>query len=243
MDERNLLFVKYDLRGTIDNINTEISNEINGYDSDYILSVKSDEICDHLVDKHTFNTPQTFPDQVEMVDQGETHLPSEQFGRRVNLNANYYVFAVPYKGDGNLFHFRASTFSSASPLGVIKGSELHLKFVRTDHNGEAIKRDLDREIQEISEHLSWIERDVASFHSNIRPNIMRLLEIRKDKLLKDKGLVESLGIPIRQRKDDSQSFSAPIKRKKIHIPKPKAPKEPFQPEPALDDRVSLSYMR
>lgn len=68
MDERNLLFVKYDLRGTIDNINTEISNEINGYDSDYILSVKSDEICDYLVDKHTFNTPQTFPDQVEMVD-------------------------------------------------------------------------------------------------------------------------------------------------------------------------------
>ena len=66
---------------------------------------------------------------------------------------------------------------------------------------------------------------------------MRLLGIRKEKLLKDKGLVESLGIPIRQRKDAPQSFSAPIKRKKIHFPKPKAPKEPFQPEPALDDKV------
>ena len=168
MSERDLLFVKYDLRGTIDNINSEISREINGYDSDYFLAVKLDEICDHLVDKHTFETPKIFPDQVEMVDQGETHSPSEQFGRRVNLNANYYVFAIPFTGDGNLFHFRASTFSSSAPFGVVNGSELHLKFVRTDHNGETIKRDLDREIQEISKHLSWIERDVDEFHSNLR---------------------------------------------------------------------------
>ncbi len=237
MNERNFLFVKYDLRGTIDSINSEISREINGYDGDYILSVKLDEICDHLVNKHTFEIPKIFPDQVEMVDQGETHIPSEQFGRRVNLNANYYVFAIPFTGDGNLFHFRASTYSSSAPLGIVNGSELNLKFVRTDHNGEAIKRDLDREIQEISKHLSWIERDVAVFHSNLRNSILHLLELRKEKLLKDKGLVESLGIPIRQRKGTSQSFSAPIKRKKIHIPKPKAPKEPFQPEPALDDKV------
>ena len=237
MNERNILFVKYDLRGTIDNINAEISREINNFESDYLLSVKLDDICDHLADKHKFNPPQLYPDQVEMVDQGETHLPSEQFGRRVNLNANYFVFAVPFTGDGNLFHFRASTSSSAAPSGVVKDSELHLKFVQTDHNGEAIKNSLNREIAEISKHLSWIERDVSAFHSNLKNTIMGQLEIRKEKLLKDKGLVESLGIPIRRREDAGQTFSARIKRKKIHIPRPKAPKEPFKPEPTLDDKV------
>lgn len=39
MNERNLLFVKYDLRGTIDNIYAEISREINSFESDYLLSV------------------------------------------------------------------------------------------------------------------------------------------------------------------------------------------------------------
>lgn len=215
MNERNSLFIKYDLRRTIDNINSEISQEINSYDTNYILSVKLDEICDHLVDKHTFEIPTIFPDQVEMVDQGETHIPSEQFGRRVNLNANFFVFALPFTGDGNLFHFRASTLSSATPSGVVKGSELHLKFVRTGHNGEAIKRDLEREIQEISKHLSWIKRDANEFHSSLRPRVMRLLELRKEKLLKDKGLVESLGIPIRKRDEDSYNFSAPIKERKF----------------------------
>jgi len=79
------------------------------------LGLDQKTIHNHLgVDKHTFEVPKIFPDQVEMVDQGETHFPSEQFGRRVNLNANYYVFAIPFTGDGNLFHFRASTYSSSA---------------------------------------------------------------------------------------------------------------------------------
>lgn len=237
MNERNLLFIKYDLRGTIDNVHSEISGEINRYESDYLLSVKLEDICAHLVDKHSFNPPQLFPDQVEMIDQGETHLPSEQFGRQVNLNANYFVFAVPFSGDGNLFYFRASTSSSAPPCGVVANGELHLKFVRTDHNGEAIKNALNRELEEILKHLSWIARDVELFHSNLSSTIMRQLEVRKEKLLKDKGIVTSLGIPIRQRKDAPQTFTTPVNRKQIHIPKPKAPKEPFIPEPALDDKV------
>ena len=171
MNDRNILFLKYDLRGTIDNIYHEISREINNFESDYLLSVKLEDICDHLADKHTFNPPQIYPDQVEMVDQGETNLPSEQFGRRVNLDANYFVFAVPFTGDGNLFHFRASTICSAAPSGVVKDSELHLKFVRTDHNGEAIKNSLNIEIAEISKHLSWIESDVSAFHSNLKDTI------------------------------------------------------------------------
>ncbi len=237
MNERNLLFINYDLRGTIDNVIVQISAEINKYESDYLLSVKLEDICEHLIDKHRFNPPQLFPDQVEMIDQGESLIPSEQFGRQVNLNANYFVFGVPFTGDGKLFHFRASTYSSSAPCGVVADGELHLKFVRTDHNGEAIKNALDREIGEISKHLSWIAGDVESFHANLSSTIMCQLEARKEKLIKDKGLVTSLGIPIRQRKDVSQTFTAAIKRKKIHIPKPKSPKEPYKPEPALDDKV------
>ena len=105
MYDRNLLFSKYDLHGTFDNMNAQISAEISGYQSDYLLSVKLEDVCDHLVDKHTLEPPQIFTDQIELIEQGETKVPTEDFGRRINFNGNYYVFAVPFSGDLKFHRF------------------------------------------------------------------------------------------------------------------------------------------
>ena len=72
MNDRNLLFSKYDLRGTFDKMNVQISAEISGYQSTYLLSVKLDNVCDHLVDKHSLEPLQIFTDQIELIEQGET---------------------------------------------------------------------------------------------------------------------------------------------------------------------------
>jgi hypothetical protein len=237
MHDRNLLFSKYDLSGTFDNMNGQISAEISNYRSDYLLSVKLEDVCDHLVDKHTLEPPQIFTDQTELIEQGETKVPREDFGRRINVNGNYYVFAIPFTGDGNLFNFKASTFTYSPPCGEVRGGELHLKFVRTDHNGEALKQSLDSQVKTISDHLGWIKNDINGFNRNLRANILRQLEARKEKLIKDEGLVSSLGIPIRQRKGAGAAIPTPVSRKKIHIPQPKAPKKPFKPEPELEEKV------
>ena len=67
--------------------------------------------------------------------------------------------------------------------------------------------------------------------------IFEKLEIRKEKLLKDQGLVASLGIPIRQRKNTSTTYTTPIVRKPITIPKPKASSTTFKPEPELEKKI------
>ena len=237
MNDRNRLFSKYDLRGTFDNINSQISTEISGYQSDYLLSVKLQDVCEHLVDKHSLDSPQIYTDQIELIEQGETTIPTEEFGRRVNLDGNFYIFAIPFTGDSNLFNFQASTFTYSPPSGEIRGNELHLTFVRTDHNGEALKLSLDSEVKTITEHLGWIAKDIEGFNSNLDASIMRQLEARKEKLIKDEGLVSSLGIPIRQREGAGATVTAPISRKRIHIPQPKAPKKPFKPEPELEEKV------
>ena len=89
----------------------------------------------------------------------------------------------------------------------------------------------------ITEHLGWIKNDITKFNSALRPTIIRGLESRKEKILKDQGLVVSLGIPIRQRKDAPAAYTTPITRKKIITPKPKAPKQPFKPEPELEKKI------
>lgn len=58
------------------------------------------------------------------------------------------------------------------------------------------------------------KNDITKFNSTLRPTILSKLEKRKEKLLKDQGLVASLGIPIRQRKDAPTTYPTPITRKK-----------------------------
>jgi hypothetical protein len=60
------------------------------------------------------------------------------------------------------------------------------------------------------------------------------LNQRKEKFLKDKGLVEALGFPIKTRDSDSQTYAAPATRKKLPIQKPAVTSGTFKPEPRLE---------
>lgn len=60
------------------------------------------------------------------------------------------------------------------------------------------------------------------------------IEARREKLLKDRGLVAALGFPLRLRGDAPTTYLAPIKRKKSPVPSaPARGAAPFAPEPAL----------
>ncbi len=174
---------------------------------------------------------------MELVGQEEAFISREDYGRQTNIKANSYTFSIPFTGDGNLFNYRASTFTYSPPRGVVKGNELHLNFVTTDHDASDLRQALDRKVQTISEHLSWIKKDVIGFNDSLRPKIFSELEKRKEKLLKDQNIVASLGIPIRQRTNSPKTYSTPILRKKISFPKPNASQKPFKPEPELEKKI------
>jgi hypothetical protein len=237
MQDRNPLFSTYDLRGTCEQIKSQISTEIESFQADYLLSVNLDDVCGHLAEKYSMESLEIITKNVELVDQGETTVPSEEFGRRINLKANSYLFSIPFTGDGNLFKFKPSTYTYSPPYGTMVGSELHLRIVQTEHNAAALKKMLESEVLTITKYVGWINGDITKFNSTLRPIIHSKLEARKEKLLKDQGLVASLGIPIRQRKSAQTTYTAPITRKKILIPKPQASKQPFKPEPELEKEI------
>lgn len=237
MQNRNYLFSTYDLRGTCDNIKNKIAVEIDSFQADYLLSVSIEDVCDHLVEKYKIDSPELIYEQVELVNQGETTIPSNEFGRSFDLSANYYIFAIPFNGDGNLFQFKASTSTYSPPCGDVSGNELHLTFVIKDHNADALKQSLDKEITTIREHLGWLKNDIGKFNDTLRQTIITKLEERKEKLLKDRGLVASLGIPIRQRNGTPKNYITPVSRKKISIPKPIASTVPFEPEYELQKEI------
>lgn len=235
MYEQNPLFSKSNLSHNFKIRTSQLASRIDSFEPNYLLSVSLNNLCEHIIDEYRLETLEVFPDKKELVKQGETTVPTNEFGIRRDLKANFYIFSIPFADDSSLFYCQASIFTySPKPRGSIRGNELHLKFTDTDYNADEIKRSLDKEIEQIKMYVGWINDDISKFNKNLKPTIEQRLRERKEKFFKDQGLVASLGIPIRQRKDASKTFITPVTRKKIHIPKPKASTTPYKPEPELE---------
>lgn len=143
-------------------------------------------------------------------------------------------FFVPYEGDRELFKCKPSTCTINPPRAVVGDRDITLEYTRTDHNAETIKSEFERDFSEICRWLEWMEKDVSIFNASVRANAKNRIESRRQKLLKDQGLVVSLGFPLRRRADAPQTFVIPTVRRKSPIPKPSDGTVPFTPEPTLD---------
>lgn len=117
------------------------------------------------------------------------------------------------------------------------GSELHLTFSKRDYDSDALKKELSREVAAIERYAEWVRKDIDQYNASLKSKLLARLKERKGKLLKNQGLVSSLGIPIRQRKDAPLTYSIPFKRKRIPIPKPSANEATFAPEPELAHEI------
>jgi hypothetical protein len=82
--------------------------------------------------------------------------------------------------------------------------------------------------------LEWTAKDASSFNSSVREKAQQRIETRREKLLKDQGLVASLGFPLRRREGVPQTYVVPTVRRKILLPVPSPSVSPFVPEPTLD---------
>jgi len=237
MEDRDLLFYTYDLRGTLENTLKNAFSEIDSYQADYLLNVSTEDLLEHLYDKYAGEYLELHTDKIELCDHGETTSKINDYGRTINIKSNYFVFAIPFTGDKNLFLCKASTFTFNPPSGRVVGNELHLTFSKRDYDGDALKQALNREVETIEKHVEWVRRDVEQYNTNLKSKLLTRLNERKAKLLKDKGLLSALGIPIRQRDGAPQTYMAPVKRKRIPTAKPTASKEAFAPEPELQFEV------
>lgn len=230
-----ILFGKASLNDVFQGMRQKISKEISEFPGEYILNVSTEDLVEHLVDKYTGNPPVLNEDRVEICDQGELKKKDhDDVHRRIGV---YFEFAIPFSGESELFFYRPSSSTMNPPDGFIAGNELRLHYERGDHNPEVIKASLNKDITHINKYLNSVRKDVDKWNVDLEPFIRTQLQSRKDLLLKDKGLVASLGIPVRQRSDAPLTYPAPVLKKKITIKKPNAITAPYEPEPELQTKT------
>jgi hypothetical protein len=157
----------------------------------------------------------------------------------VNRLVTVFTLVVPFTGDEQVFHLKASTYTMCTPEFTVGSGRLRLTYV-TDgvrHPAEEeIRKDFDSQLDEIERQLEFARNDIRTFQFQIEQQLPGLVAQRRAKLLADRKLNASIGFPVRRR-NDADTFAVPIRR--VAMPVRSTPSagrgSRFEPEPAITD--------
>lgn len=219
---------------------TDLQREVDSLDPDYLLKVSEVDLEDHLVAKYALEPPELLVDDIYQrepkdipIDPGRT-IGRGNSGARVSGTA--ITVCIPFRGSADLLRCQPSTFNYNPPRGKIVGDEVQLTYELANQDGEYLRQRYERDWEAIQKYISWVCRDVESFNESLPRVVRKTIERRKKKLLVDRDMSATLGIPMKRRKDAPQTYSTPEVRRKATINRPTVPMgEPFRPEPTLAD--------
>ena len=236
-----LLFSNSDLHSALRHREQELFKEIDQINGNRLLNTSLEDLLDYFEQKYRLDPPRLKENEIA-VDQHEVDVDVSQDPLRAisDRSKPFYIkgtsvrFFIPYDGDQDLFKCRPSHFTLNPPRGSVDDNQLIIAFRLTEHNADKIKAEFERTLAEIRQYLKWVASEVSQYNASLRNKTRQRIEGRRKKLLKDQGLVASLGFPLRRSRGAPQTYVAPTVRKKVTPRPPKASTAPFVPEPTLD---------
>ena len=191
------------------------------------------------------DVPRLERDQIEIMPPKDVNIDVSQDYDRLILDrtrprwvtGTEFILTVPFVGDETMFNVRPSKgLSAGPPHGRLSSSSIGLSCQGISVSAASVKSGFEQIITNIAMYLDWLREDVDVFHSTLPTIAQDEVARRHGKALMDRQIVESLGYPIKRRKESVVTFSPPEIRRRIVPPLPPAGSEPFQPEPALSNR-------
>ena len=243
MTRGDLLFFEKDLSALIRNYEPAIGEEVARWERNRILASSESDLVSYLVEKYTLDAPRILRDQLHIESEGEAKIDvSGRFeygirgrGQPFHVAGSFVTVAIPFEGDGDLFEFRASTYSSNPPRGRVSASSVLISFRAVEMNADRTREEIDATVERVEQHLVWIRNDCAGWNARVSSIAEQCVRDRKERLLKQANMVSALGLPMKRRAESAVVSAVPVTRRKRPIVLPPAPREAFKPEPALPD--------
>jgi hypothetical protein len=104
---------------------------------------------------------------------------------------------------------------------------------RPDLDAGGARAEFDRQLSGIREHLGWITKDVEAFNAGLRAKAKGRIEARREKAIRNEGVVSELGFPLRRREEAPPTYVVPAVREKPPFPTPSSGRAAAAPEPEL----------
>lgn len=232
----DLLFYRKYLSDALRAQGQKMLDEINSLDENQILNTSEEDLCNYFVKKYEVEALKIDESQIQ-TDYGDAEI---DVSRRWDYDYTGYVtgtritYYIPFTGDRNLFELQPSHFNLNPPRADVRNSEIVMIYERTTSEATQIKGEFKSELTRLKNYLKWVEQDVTQFNSSIRETASQGIKVRREKILRDRDLVESIGFPLRSRNDTPDTYIAPQVKRVITPKLPPASTAPYKPEPALD---------
>lgn len=236
-----LLFSEYDLLSVLEHQKQELFKKIDRIEGNQLLNTSLEDLLDYFERQYKLEPPRLKEDEIT-VDQREVDVDvSKDPSREIfDRSKPFYVkgtevqFFIPYDGDQELFKCRPGLFPLNPPRGSVDNQQIIISFKVLEHKADEIRAAFERTLTQIKQYLERMEKHVSLYNASLRDRARARLEALREKLLKDQGLVASLGFPLRKRWDAPQTYVVPTVRRKVIPRMPEASIAPFVPEPTLD---------
>jgi hypothetical protein len=217
----------------------EMFSEIDQIDPNTLLTTSIEDWCNYFYQKYKFDAAQLKEGEIQIEQKEvEFNLDRDIFGRSgpFPVKGIEIKFFVPYEGNGNLFQYQPSMYSTRRPHATITSKEVVLSYQSRDHDPAAVKSEFKSDLGHIRWCLGVLSNDVGVFNDSILPRVKIYIDERQKRILKNRGLAADLGFPIRRRDNTPTTYTVPNVRRKPLVSPPSASAEPFVPEPTLNEQ-------
>lgn len=239
-EQTDLLFCNVDWHSVAEHQKGKMTSAIDNYDADQLLNTSTDDLAEYFVTSYRIDVPVLDLDAI-VADQKEVQIDVSQDQLRYirDRSRPFYITGtrieveVPFSGEPEVFRIQPTTFTLNPPRGEIRGSALILAVQGTKLDPEAVRPQIDQQIELVNAALGHLQSSAAGLHEVLTKSATERIEGRKKKLLADRDLVSGLGFPMKRREDASRSYAAPDVRRKIVPEPPQASTEPYRPQPEL----------
>ena len=245
------LFAEGDLGASLTAASEQIPGKIDQVPKDQFLASSEEELVNHFVSTLAVEPLELHEDRMYL-EQSETQVdvagsPDRDWGfpgrsGPLLVPGTEAKISIPFNGDIELWKLRPSTYRTTFPFGNASGPRtektgtLVLTLTKPhDKPQEEFKSDVDRLLDDIRFYVDNQRRDIETFNRDLPNQIRAAVSARRERLRKQEGLSEMLGIPLKPR--EGTAPIEPIRMKeKIVKPLPPPPKSGLKSEPGIDEK-------
>lgn len=155
-------------------------------------------------------------------------------GRTYSIPASALTIRFPIHGDGDLFGYRASTFSISSSAPKVSANEIVLTVEAERLTPEMVAGAVEQLRKEVDQRAAWLNADLRAFRVEAAINLRSHAERRKQRILDDRALDQALAIPVRTTGLNRPTVPAIPKQVSLQTRREQAT---FAPEPMLAEEI------
>ncbi len=237
------IFYEKEFSDYLENRRNTIISSIENEKDDYLLNVNEEDYIEFKKSEGLIDPLEILIDDI-YVSSSEQMIPAENFPGGFNIYSgksykkDVIKFHIPFTGNQELLTCRPSTRLLWSIDVEVTNTEISFEIINFSDDAEKIKREKDSNINNILQQFEHLKKDLIGYNSNLGSQIRRAFEVRKQRIKKKAGVLESLGVPIKKTSAPA-TFSVPSiqKKKSILVTKPEVHDVGYTPEPTLDNNV------